>query len=84
MPFTLVPNPISHDLTDACEDLVLGVREGHIVGLGVVVILKRNRFFVEALGELTRNPYAGRGMIASLDDCLREIGNKRRDSMTTM
>ena len=83
MTFQLIANPISPELRSAVDDLVEGVESGHVVGLGIVVVLKRNRFFVDAFGELVRNPHAGRGLIASLDDCLREIGDRRKDVATT-
>ena len=84
MPFHLVPNQMSPGLLAACEDLTDGAKSGQIIGLGVVVMLRRNRFFVDVFGEMTRNPHAARGFVASLDDCLREIGRQKRDTNTTI
>lgn len=84
MPFQLVPNQISPGMLDACRDLVDGVESGQVVGIGIIVMLRRNRFFVDAFGELTRNPHAARGFVASLDDCLREMGRSKKDTNTTM
>lgn len=84
MPFHLVPNQISPGMLEACQDLVEGIESGQVVGLGIVVQLRRNRFFVDVFGDLLRNPHAARGFVASLDDCLREIGRQKRDTSTTM
>lgn len=73
----LVPTPVPQDMLVACKDLVEGVSSGDITGLGVIVVLRRRRFFVDCFGELVRDPHGARGWVASLDDCLREIGKQR-------
>lgn len=78
----LLPNPISQDLLDACHDLVEGVKSGDITGLGVVVVLRGRRFFVDALGSLAKNPHPARGYVAALDDCLREIAHRKGNNTT--
>ena len=84
MPYQLVATPIQPDLHAAVRDLVEGVDTGEITGLGVIVTTRHRRFFVDAFGSLTRDPFAPRGYIASLDDCLRDIGQRRRERSTTL
>lgn len=79
----LVPTPIPEDMLTACNDLLEGVVSGEITGLGVVVVLRRRRFFVDCFGEMVRDPHGARGWVASLDDCLREIGLRKYDTDTT-
>jgi hypothetical protein len=84
MPFSLISTPIASDMERACEEILEGVRAGQVTGLGVVVVVKGRRFFVDALGSMVRHPHESRGFVAELDDCLREIGRKRRDTNTTI
>lgn len=80
----LVPTPISPDLKTAGADIQQGIESGEIVGLGVVVIVKGGRFFVDAFGSMVRNPYASRGFVAELSDCLHEIGQRKKSVNTTL
>lgn len=79
----LIQAPIPADMANAVENLSDGVRGGHVVGLGLVVILKGRRFFVDCFGTLAREPHSGRGYVAALDDCLRELGRQQIDRSTT-
>jgi hypothetical protein len=79
----LVHTPIQQDLLAACADLTEGVKAGHIIGLGVVVQLRGGKFFVDALGRMTKQPHSARGWLLSLDDCLRKMGDERREHGTT-
>lgn len=83
MAHTLISTPLHPDLARVTADLVDGVHSKDIIGLGVVVLLRGNRFFVDAFGSMTRDPHAARGYVAALDDCLREIGVRKRDTNTT-
>ena len=84
MPYQIIHTPIQPDLRRAVEDLAEGVETGQIIGLGIVVLTKKRRFFVDAFGTLSSDPHAGRGYVASLDDCLQEIARKRHDTQTTL
>jgi hypothetical protein len=84
MPVQLVQTPIPPDLRAASRDIADGIESGQIVGLGIVVMLKNRRFFVDAFGTLVRDPHAARGYVRSLDDCLRAIGEGRTNSNTTL
>lgn len=83
MPLHLVSSPIQPALQKCVDDLSEGVATGAIIGLGVVVVLRGRRFFVDAFGSMVRTPHESRGLVAELDDCLRELGRKRRDTHTT-
>jgi hypothetical protein len=80
----LIETPIPPDMEVAAENIVEGVRNGMIVGLGIVVVLKGRRFFVDAFGTLLREPHSGRGYVASLDDFLHDLGSHQRDRSTTI
>jgi hypothetical protein len=83
MPLILVPTLIQPQLKAAAHDILEGVEAGEITGLGVVVVLKERRFFVDVIGSVARDPHAARGYVAALDDCLREIAHRKRDTSTT-
>jgi hypothetical protein len=83
MPFQLIHSPAPDGLDQFVEDLATAVRSGEITGLGVIVILKGRRVFVDVFGSMHRYPHESRGFVAELDDCLREIGRKRMDKHTT-
>ena len=59
------------------------MQSGKITGLGVVVVLRGRRFFVDAFGRMERDPVFARGALLSLDDCLRDMGQRRKDNDTT-
>jgi len=84
MPYQLVDTPIQPDLRQAAADISEGVASGLITGLGIVVMIKGRRFFVDAFGTLVKDSHAGRGYVAELDDCLREIGHRRKNTNTTI
>lgn len=80
----LVPTPIQADLYQAAVvDIPEGVRSGLIVGLCVVAQLRGGHFFVDVFGRTVKQPWDARGWVRSLDDCLREIGEQRRERGTT-
>ncbi len=80
----LIHTPIQPDLEHAVQDIAEGVAGGAIIGLGVVVQLRGGKFFVDVFGRMVKEPHNARGWVASLDDCLREIGHGRKDAATTM
>lgn len=84
MPFQLVPTPAPPDMSRFVDDLASSVASGDVTGLGVVVMMKGRRVFVDVFGQMMRFPIESRGFVAELDDCLREISHKRRDTNTTI
>lgn len=83
MPLQLVHTPAPPDLGRFAQDLLEGVESGDVTGLGVVVMLKGRRFFVDCFGQMSRNPFECIGLVGELEHCLRELGRKRRDTSTT-
>lgn len=80
----LVQTPSPPDLRQFVADLAEGVEAGDITGMGAIVVLKGRRFFVDVFGSMARDPYAARGYVLELDDCLREIGKRRKNTNTTL
>jgi hypothetical protein len=83
VPLQLVHSPSPPDLQRFVADLTEGVASGEVSGLGVVVMLKGRRFFVDCFGQMARNPFECIGLVGELEHCLREIGRARRDTNTT-
>lgn len=79
----LVSTPIQPDLAQAAADLAEGIQSGEVIGLGVIVQLRGGRFFVDVFGRMVREPHSARGWLLSLDDCLREIGERKKNTDTT-
>lgn len=80
----LVPTPIPPDLKQAGADIFEGIRTGYITGLGVVVITRGGRFFVDAFGSVERNPHASQGYTMELIHCLHAIGERKKNTNTTL
>jgi hypothetical protein len=80
----LVPTPMAPDLRQAAADIQEGIENGEFVGLGVVVIQRGGRFFVDAFGAVARNPHASQGFTMELIHCLHEIGQRRKNTNTTI
>jgi hypothetical protein len=80
----LVSTPIPPDLENAGQQLSEGIGSGEIIGLGVIVQLRGGKFFVDVFGRMVKEPHNARGWVRSLDDCLREIGQARKGSTTTL
>lgn len=80
----LVPTPIAPDLRAAASDIQEGVQSGEITGLGIVVIARGGRFFVDAFGSVARNPHASQGFTMELIHCLHEIGQRKKNTNTTI
>jgi len=73
MPYKLIRDHISHDTVEACRQILEGAVSGEIVGITFGLMLKRRRFIVNAAGECLRDPTFSRGMIAAMDDELRDL-----------
>lgn len=80
----LVHTPSPPDLRQFAADLQEGVESGDVTGIGAIVVLKGRRFYVDVFGSMVRDPYGARGYVAELDDCLREIGKRRKNTNTTI
>lgn len=84
MPLQLVHTPAAPDMQRFAEDLSTGVTSGDVIGLGVVVLLKGRRFFVDCFGQMERFPFENIGAVGELERCLRELGRQRTDTNTTI
>lgn len=71
--YTLVDEHISDETVEMASYLADGAADGEIIGLAVVVVFKRRRYIVDCAGEACRDPTMTRGMVAALDDQLREL-----------
>lgn len=71
-PFRLVPDSLSEDTVLCLRQLLTLAERGQVLGFAFVAIVKGRRFIRDAKGECLRNPVFSRGLIASLDDFLRE------------
>jgi hypothetical protein len=80
----LVPTPMAPDLRQAAADIQEGIDTGEFIGLGVVVIQRGGRFFVDAFGAVARNPHASQGFAMELIHCLHEIGQRKKNTNTTI
>lgn len=74
-PFTLIPDTISTDTTEALAQLLELAQRGELIGVAFAGMLKQRRYFVNTAGEAHRNPTFARGCVAALDD---ELGRRAR------
>ena len=84
MAYQLLKDHVSRDTVEAFEAMAEAAREGYIVGGAFVVLMKRQRFIVNACGELSKNPTLARGMLQSLDDELRSMVEQKIDKDTVL
>lgn len=72
-PFQASHQPASHDTIEALEQMLDEARRGRLIGMACVAMYKRREFYANATGEAFRNPTFSRGMVAVLDDYLRDM-----------
>lgn len=72
-PFTLVKNTISHDTVEALEQLLIEARSGDIIGITFAAMHNEKTYIIDTVGAAYRNPTFARGMVAALDDELRDM-----------
>jgi hypothetical protein len=83
MTLQLIPTPVPADMANAVDSLAEGIKAGEVGGLALIVVLKNRRFFVDCFGSMARDPHAARGYTLALDDCLRNIAQRKLDTHTT-
>lgn len=71
-PFRLVPDTLSTDTIECLRQLVRAAERGEIHGVAFVAMVSGRRFIRNAAGECDRNPLFTRGMVAALDDHLKD------------
>jgi hypothetical protein len=69
----LVPDNLSHETIECTGQLHEFSRRGEVLGVAFVAIIKGRRFIRNAAGECIRDPSRTRGLVAYLDDFLRDI-----------
>lgn len=69
-PLVLVPDSISTDTVQCLQQLLKHARQGDIVGLGFVAMLKGRQFIANTAGAAHIDPTLTRGMLRGLDDKL--------------
>lgn len=72
IPFHARPD-VDAETIEALEQLLEQARAGQILGVAFVAMRKRREFVGDATGEAYRNPTFARGMLAALDDHLRDL-----------
>lgn len=76
-PFTLAPEPISHDSVEALESLLNDAKKGDLIGVAFTAMYKKRSYVVNAAGEAHRNPTFSLGMVEVLNDyLLQQINGK--------
>lgn len=71
--FRLSSQDLSHDAITSVEHLLTQLKAGEIIGVAYVAMCKRREYVLSVSGEAHRNPTFTRGMVAALDDELREM-----------
>lgn len=84
MPLQLIHALAPPDLARFAAELPEAVASGDIVGLGVIVVARGRRFWVDCFGQMARMPWEYVGLVGELEHCLREMGRARKDTNTTL
>lgn len=84
MAHTLVIDHISHDTVEVLELMLAQAQRGHITGVAVAVMRKRQRYSVSVAGEAYRDPTLARGILRALDDELSTLARGLEGPETVM
>jgi hypothetical protein len=71
-PFRPVLDDIRTDVLECLEQLHIHAAQGQNYGVAFVAMYKRRRYIANSAGECARNPTFTRGLVAALDDHLRD------------
>jgi hypothetical protein len=63
----------SPDTVYALQELLQAAIAGEVIGVAVVAMFKRRSYTIDVTGEARRSPTFTRGMVAALDDELRDL-----------
>ena len=66
----LVQDHISTETVEALRELLAHAENGRLIGILFAAQFKRNKYIVNAAGEIRKQATLARGMVASLDDFL--------------
>lgn len=85
---TTTPEPISGSQsqhTIACAThFAEGALSGEVVGAAIALLYRRRKYTVAICGEAHRDPTWARGVVAALEDELRELVHERSAKDTTI
>lgn len=73
MPYRLIHDTVSRNTVEALQTLLAGAENGVITGVAFVATLSQRRYITNVAGYCHRNPTFSRGMVAALDDKLRDL-----------
>lgn len=68
---------VQRDVVAICKTLLEGAENGEIVGIVFAAVLQRQLFVTDVAGTCKRHLTHARGMVQSLDDMLRMLGQDR-------
>lgn len=71
-------------MIEAVDQISQGVKDGNVVGIAFVLVMRRRRFMVNCAGVAAQNPSDTRGMVCALDDELMRMVQGRADAATTL
>ncbi len=80
----MIQATVSKDTVEALSELLHAANEGHIQGLAFAAILRGRKFLVDCAGSACTDPTLARGIVAALDDELRNMVQQRIDRTTTI
>ncbi len=72
-PYHLVADSLSDDTVECLATLLDDAKRGRVLGIAFAAILSRREFITNTAGECSRNPVFARGLVAALDDELRDM-----------
>lgn len=75
-PFKLATENISTDTVIALEELLRQAKAARLIGLTFAAMYRQRRYTINATGEARRSPTFSRGMVAALNDYLRDLVHK--------
>lgn len=67
-----ISNIVDDDTINAISELHVEALRGKLVGIAFVALYRDRTYVCDATGEVKRFPTHGRGMVAALDDTLKE------------
>jgi hypothetical protein len=77
MSHELVSSQVSPDVVETLETLLLGARQGHIVGIAFGAVLTRGRYMTNWAGTVHKRPTHALGMIHVLATQIEDLIHQR-------
>lgn len=80
----LLREVVSSDTVDCAKALIDGSESGQVVGAVIGFLYRRRRYSVAICGEAYADPTWARGVIAAIEDELRQMVHERGQRDTTL